>query len=186
MARGLDYRWIPTNVNPPGWYGWFVFAAAAAGFVAASLVFLDPPWLARDILLFVPVGGDTTPSFEVYSIGVGVPVLFVLNALRLAVRRVGLADAGICVETRLSAKDIPWDRLQGDADPRWPKREWCQIGYARGKWNGPWSFWATRDQARAILTHPKAPAKAFPARYWTWLGLPVPVDVASESGKPRH
>lgn len=123
-------------------------------------------------IAFSPVGGAWSETVVFYFMFVAAPVAVLLMSLYMGTVRIGLGDPGLRIVTRLRTRDVPWESIR----PGWdsPKGEWTFWRFHETRRTGPSIFWLTRDQARAVLSDPKAPSALFPPEVWTWAGLTPP------------
>ena len=96
------------------------------------------------------------------SISVG----FAGNVLAAATKRVGVNDVEVRVERYTGAVTFPWAALW--PTKRRPSGRWCTLKADPGDGTRTFIFWATRDQARALLERRESPVDRFPEAFLDW------------------
>lgn len=148
-----------------------VFVALAAAFVVEQAVFYGWGGVLR-ALEFLPPNGDPTATMIVWAFGVVFPVFITALTLGVVETHIGVGEGGVRLVSRFRRREVPWDALRPSSHP--PSGGWGLFVRGYTEVRGPLVFWATREQARAILSHRNAPATLFPPEYWKWVGLPAP------------
>lgn len=167
-----NWKWVTASGLPRRLVAvWIVFTAVAAGFLVEQALFYGGRGLLLALELRAP-DGDPTTIIVVYMFGVFFPILLIVLLLSVTEVRIGVGPAGLRLISRLRTMDVRWDALGPGGTT--PTGEWGTIRRGQSELRGPFYFWVTREQARAILSHPEAPATLFPPEYWRWIGLPPP------------
>jgi hypothetical protein len=169
MAERAEVAWIPTRGIAPS---------------VSQILAISLPIILIPLAGFALVGGwsDFARAFEldysgvegvavgvVYGCTVVVPAVVLLMILRHAPTGIGVGAGGVLVASRLGTREIPWDWFQlGRVRPA---NNWVSFGYGAPGKRGPRGFfWATRDQARAILSYPSSPHQRLSGEFDDWLG----------------
>lgn len=139
----------------------------------SELAFFAGPGALLDGLLFRPVDGLADNIVFVWMLGVGMPVALYVANLWISPVQVGFSEDAVRVVWRLRTLEFPWHELR--PGNRLPSKGWTTLERGvGGPREQPW-FWATVEQARALLSNPRAPRHLFPPEYWARLGLPAPL-----------
>lgn len=123
-------------------------------------------------LEFRPEDGNLLGTAVVYFIGVLLPIVTVLGLLSQTEIRIGIGPSGLQLVSRVRRREVSWAQLR--ASTTTPSGKWGLVALRGTKRSNGGAFWVTRDQARAILSHPDAPSDLFPPEYWDWIGIPTP------------
>lgn len=173
-----DTRWVPADGLPPRALGPLLMMISIGLALVLEVGLLGGTSAIVRALEFKPrqMNGVLIVNdiLIVWLFGVIAPMVAVLSTLNRTQTRIGVGKAGLRLISLLQSKEVPWDRLRPSETP--PSRQWVLFRFGYSEWRGPISFWASKEQARAILSHPDAPRGLFPPEYWNFIGEPRPSE----------
>jgi hypothetical protein len=170
MPDSTEFRWIPSRGIPSRLYPVIGVAVVLLAIVLGESVWLFGPDAVLQALLLSPKGNGWLLPFLLYYVFASMTLTSVLLVFRNATSRIGIGASGVRVVCRLRTRDFPWESLRPGIAP--PSGKWAAFNAGFSTWTGLRYFWVSIDQARAILTDPKAPRALFPPEYWSWIGVP--------------
>jgi hypothetical protein len=182
MDSSTGTRWVPSRGVPTRilLFGvlLLILAFGLVGVVAASVGSEG----VVHALGFAPSGSIGTGAIAVvWLFGVAAPVLLALLILSTPEVRVGIGPEGVELVSRIRRRRLRWDQLW----PTYarPTGNWILVGYRTGERARLRYFWATKPQALALASYPKAPFNLFPPETRDWLGVVPPSSGGPGGGR---
>jgi hypothetical protein len=166
--------WVEAHGIPPRFYGMIGVGVALPVFVLFEMAHILGPGGFVHAVEFSPTGNYWPFTILVYVGTASLALPTLLTILWIAPLRIGTSPEGVCVVTRLRLLNVPWESLRPHIAP--PKGEWGVLVAGYSELRGPRIVWLTKEQARAVLTDPRAPANLFPQEYWRWVEAPPPLS----------
>jgi hypothetical protein len=172
VASSDGFRWVESSGLPSRIIVTLLFLIVYAIVIVGLLTWAVGLSVLAQAIELSPAGGAWSETVVFYVMFLGAPLAVLAVTLWIGTVRVGIGDDGIRVVTRLRTSNVAWSSIRPGMGL--PKGDWCALRYGMTQRTGPSIVWITKDQARAILTHPKSPSGLFPPEYWSWLGLRAP------------
>ena len=160
--------WCPARGIPPRILSFaMIFCLLAVALLGTVAESIGLPALGRALALSASSGVGPATVIAVWSIGVVAPLALILAALGATERRIGLGPSGIQLVSRFRKRRLRWDQLWPNYAR--PPQKWILVCYRRDGRSGLRFFWASKEQARALALHPKAPFNLFTPELRDWL-----------------
>lgn len=180
VASATTTRWIASRGSLAAHAGMLGWMAGLVAFVEGWAILKGGGAAISDGLLLRPHLGGFADVVVVWGLMIAIPAGLAVAALQVIVRRVGVGDTGVCLESWLGARTIPWSRVA--LSPLRRGRTWsgngatlwdAAPGLLRQAFGNP-AFRLSREQWRAILEHPAARPDRFPRAFRVWAGAGPP------------
>ena len=176
----------PTSIQTIGMPSQFFFmilgSFAMVGGVLGLLLWADGVGFISQVMTF-RIPGLYLFSATLWAVALIFPLESVLIERYAVPTAVNLTETGVLVVSRRTTRLVPWGDLRPPFVPL--KGEWGCFAYGQSAWTGRHVFWVTKEQARAVLMHPRAPAQLFPPEFWSWLGIPAPLQSPPDVAQSR-